>query len=96
LIATNDGPNAHVDDTHFSNARFNALYKQALATLDPAKRADIAHELQTIEFTEGGNIIPAFPNYACAYSKKVGGFYPANLTGGACAAGFFNELGFVA
>jgi peptide/nickel transport system substrate-binding protein len=96
LISSNDGPKAFVNDTHFSNARFNALYKQALATLDPTKRADIAHELQKIEFTEGGNIIVAFPNYTAAYSTKVGGFYPANLTGDALAAGFFNLLGFVA
>jgi peptide/nickel transport system substrate-binding protein len=96
VIASNDGPNAHVDETHFNNAKFNSLYKQALATLDPAKRTDIAHEMQMIEFNEGGNIIPAFPNYTAAYSTKVGGFYSANLTGNAVAAGYYNLLGFVA
>jgi peptide/nickel transport system substrate-binding protein len=96
LIATNDGPHAHIDESHFANPRFNHLYEQALATLDPTMRAEIAHELQMIEFNEGGNIITSFPNYTAAYSTKVGGFFPANLTGGAVAAGFFNELGFVA
>jgi peptide/nickel transport system substrate-binding protein len=96
LVGSNDGPRAQVNETHFSNSRFNALYKQALAELDPTKRADIAHEMQKIEFTEGGNIIPAFPNYTAAYSKKIGGFYRANLTGDAVAAGFYNLLGFVA
>jgi len=96
LITTNDGPKAHVDLTHYQNARFNSLFEQAIGELDIAKRAEIAHELQKIEFTTGGNIIPAFPNYTAAYSTKVGGFYPANLTGGAVAAGFFNKLGFIA
>jgi peptide/nickel transport system substrate-binding protein len=96
LITTNDGPNSHVNLTHFDNPQFNKLFKQAIAELDPNKRAEIAHELQKIEFNEGGNIIPAFPNYTAAYSKKVGGFYPSNLTGGAVAAGFYNMLGFLA
>jgi peptide/nickel transport system substrate-binding protein len=96
LIASLEGPNAHVDETHFSNARFNSLYTQALGTLDPATRTEIAHELQMIEFNEGGTIIPCFPNYTAAYSTKVGGFYPANLTGNAVAAGYYNLLGFVA
>ena len=96
LITTNDGPNSHVNLTHFDNARFNKLFTQTIAELDPNKRADMAHELQKIEFNEGGNIIPAFPNYTAAYSKKVGGFFPANLTGGAVDAGFYNTLGFLA
>jgi peptide/nickel transport system substrate-binding protein len=96
LITTNDGPNSHVNLSHFSNPQFNKIFKQAIAELDPSKRADLAHELQKIEFEQGGNIIPAFPNYTAAYSKKVGGFYPANLTGGAVAAGFYNKLGFLA
>ena len=28
--------------------------------------------------------------------RVVGGFYPSNLTGGAVAAGFYNQLGFLA
>jgi peptide/nickel transport system substrate-binding protein len=96
LILTNDGPHSHVNLTHFNDPQFNAIYTQAKATLDPAKRAELAHELQKIEFERGGNIIPAFPNYTAAYTKKVGGFYDSNLTGGAVAAGFYNKLGFVA
>jgi peptide/nickel transport system substrate-binding protein len=96
LITTNDGPNSHVNLTHFDNDQFNKIFKQAIAELDPNKRAELAHELQKIEFEQGGNIIPAFPNYTGAYTKKVGGFYPANLTGGAVAAGFYNQLGFLA
>jgi peptide/nickel transport system substrate-binding protein len=96
LILTNDGPHAHVNLTHFDNPQFNAIYTEAKATIDPAKRAELSHELQMIEFDEGGNIIPAFPNYTAAYTKNVGGFYPANLTGGSVAAGYFNQLGFVA
>src|SRR5262249_33400400 len=57
LITTNDGPNAHVNLTHFNDPKFNSLFKQAIKELDPTKRADLAHELQQIEFTQGGNII---------------------------------------
>lgn len=96
LITTNDGPNAHVNLTHFNDPKFNSIFKQAIAETDPSKRRDLAHELQKIEFEQGGNIIPAFPNYTAGYSTGVGGFYPANLTGGAVAAGFYNKLGFVA
>jgi peptide/nickel transport system substrate-binding protein len=96
LISSDDGPNSHPDESHFHNARFNSLYTQAIGTLDVAKRTEIAHEMQMIEFNEGGNIITCFPNYTAAYSPKVGGFYPANLTGNAVAAGYYNLLGFVA
>lgn len=96
LVGSDDGPGAAVNETHFSSAKFNALTAQARRTLDPTKRTDIIHDMQQIEFTEGGNIIPCFPNYTAAYTTKVGGFYPANLTGDAVAAGFYNLLGFVA
>jgi peptide/nickel transport system substrate-binding protein len=96
LILTNDGPHSHVNLTHFDDPQFNKIYTEAKATLDPNKRAELSHELQMIEFEQGGNIVPAFPNYTAAYSKKVGGFFNSNLTGGAVASGFFNQLGFVA
>ena len=96
LITQNSGPGATVNETHFHNARFDALFEEAFAEQNANRRTEIAHELQMIDFNEGGNIIPAFPNYAAAYTTKVGGFYPANLTGQAVASGFLNKLGFLA
>jgi peptide/nickel transport system substrate-binding protein len=97
LSATSStGPNAHNNITHFKNSRYNTLYAQAIAALDAAKRAEAAHEMQRIDFDQGGEIIPVFPNYTAAYSTKVGGFYPSNLSGVTVAAGYFNKLGFAA
>ena len=39
----------------------SSLYNQGLATLDVSKRTEIAHEMQMIDYNEGGYIIPFFP-----------------------------------
>jgi peptide/nickel transport system substrate-binding protein len=95
-VTSSTGPHAHNNITHFTNSRYNALYAQAIAALSEAKRAEIAHEMQRLDFDQGGEIIPVFPNYTAAYSTKVGGFYPSNLSGVTVAAGYFNKLGFAA
>ena len=44
---------------------------------DDAKRKDILHEAQTMQYEQGGYIIPYFSNIIDAYSAKVSGFQPA-------------------
>ena len=95
LIASATASTASVNLTHFNDKKYDSLYAQALGELDESKRKEISHELQKIDFEQGGNIIPAHPNYTAAYTTQVGGFYPANLTGETVAAGFLNKLGFV-
>ena len=48
------------NETHWSLPRYGQLYRQANATADPAVRKEIEHEMQQIDFTQGGYIIPAF------------------------------------
>jgi peptide/nickel transport system substrate-binding protein len=70
-------PTSPFNECHFDNPRYNALYKQALATLDESKRAEIAHEMQMIDWTEGGYIIPFFPPVIDGYAPNVGGIVPS-------------------
>jgi peptide/nickel transport system substrate-binding protein len=61
-------------DKYSKYPRFAALYNQAVATVDPKKRADIVREMQRMEYDDGGHIIWGFKNLTDAYSTKVGGF----------------------
>ncbi len=84
-------PISPFNETHFASpassphppgigARYIKLYNQAVATLDTNTRADIAHELQMIDYNYGGYIIPYFPPVIDGYAKNVGGVLPS-LTG---------------
>ena len=61
-------------------SNYISLYKQALAETDPTKRCDIVHEMQKLEYDEGGYIIPFFNNLVDAYSSKVDGFKVSKAT----------------
>jgi peptide/nickel transport system substrate-binding protein len=75
------GPNASLNETHFSNSRYNALFKEAVATVDENKQTEIAHEMQMIDYNEGGYIIPFFPPVIDGYASKVHGLAPTKTTG---------------
>ncbi len=64
---------ATYNETHFSNARYERLYRQALGTVDLKKRCALIREMQRIEYNTGGLIIPWFKNQVSAYSAKIGG-----------------------
>jgi peptide/nickel transport system substrate-binding protein len=72
-------PVSPFNETHFNNPTYTSLYNQAIATLDPSKRADIAHELQMIDYTQGGYIIPYFPPTIDGLSKRVHGVQPGKV-----------------
>jgi peptide/nickel transport system substrate-binding protein len=74
------GPAAPFNETHFNDPVYNNLYAEANATLDPAKEAEIVHEMMKIDFDTGGLIIASFNNNLDAYSDKVNGF-ATNFTG---------------
>jgi hypothetical protein len=57
----------------------NRLYGQANATLDPALRKEIAYQMQQIDFSQGGYIIPAFADTLDAYSAHVTGWTPSGV-----------------
>lgn len=69
---------AAFNETHWDKypnyPRFARLYRQAVATVDAKKRAQIIRDMQKMEYDDGGYIIWGFKNLTDAHSTKVGGF----------------------
>lgn len=61
-------------DAYENYPKYKALYGQALGAVDEKKRGAIIHEMQQMEYNDGGLIIWGFKNLTDAYSAKVGGF----------------------
>jgi ABC-type transport system substrate-binding protein len=61
-------PTSPFNETHFADPAYTKLYGQALATLDPAQRTEIAHEMQMIDYEQGEYIIPFFPSIIDGYA----------------------------
>ena len=72
-------PTSPFNETHWSLPHYVSLYQQANATANPSVRREIEHEMQMIDFTEGGYIIPAFIDALDAYSTKITGFAAARV-----------------
>ncbi len=72
-------PTSPFNETHWSLPRYGSLYRQANATADPALRREIEHEMQQIDFNQGGYIIPAFIDALDAYSTKISGYAAARV-----------------
>jgi peptide/nickel transport system substrate-binding protein len=72
-------PTSPFNETHWSLPRYVSLYKQANETASPALRREIEHEMQLIDFNEGGYIIPAFIDALDAYSTKITGYSAARV-----------------
>ena len=70
-------PTASFNETHWDNSRYNSLYAQAIATTDTSLRTELAHEMQQIEYNEGGYIIPFFPPVIDGFGTNVGGLVPS-------------------
>jgi peptide/nickel transport system substrate-binding protein len=81
-VAQGSLPNSPFNETHWATGtdatskQFLSLISQARAELDDTKRTALIHEAQTLEYNEGGYIIPYFSNYIGAYSSKIAGFPP--------------------
>jgi len=78
-------PNSPYNETHWppksgTGSNFESLYSQALAATDPAKRIELEHEMQKIEYDIGGYIIPFFGDLIDGYSDKVKGLRPSKGT----------------
>jgi peptide/nickel transport system substrate-binding protein len=61
------------NNTHFKDDHYDALYTEALRTPDVDKRTEIAHEMQQIDYDQGGFIIPYFAPNIDAVAKQVQG-----------------------
>ena len=67
------GPDAPYNATKFNDPEYNALYAQATAELDEAKRTDLIHQLARIDYDRGPTIIPYFFPAIDATAPNVGG-----------------------
>jgi peptide/nickel transport system substrate-binding protein len=72
-------PTSPFNETHWHDSHYINLYKQANQTTSDSTRRQIEHEMQQIDFTEGGYIIPAFIDALDAYSTKITGYRPARV-----------------
>ena len=78
-------PNSPYNETHWppksgTGSDFIQLYNQALAEPDQAKRIEIEHQMQTLEYNIGGYIIPFFGDLIDGYAGNVHGFKPSKGT----------------
>ena len=84
-------PTAPFNECHYHNPAYNKLYAEAIATVDTAKRQELAHEMQLIDYTDGGYIIPFFPPVIDGYGSNVNGLVPSK--GGLSLNGYdFKQL----
>jgi peptide/nickel transport system substrate-binding protein len=81
-------PGSTFNETHYDNPRYNKLFSEALATANVAKRNEIAHEMQMIDYDAGSYIIPLFVPVVDGYATNVHGIVTSK-TGGS-----FNDWDF--
>lgn len=67
-------PTSPYPETHFTDAHYAKLYEEANKTEDAGVRKEIVHQMQKIDFEQGGYIIPCFVDSLDAYSTKVQGY----------------------
>jgi peptide/nickel transport system substrate-binding protein len=81
-VANGSIPTAPYNECHWppKDSNYISLYQQALAETDKAKRIALKHQMQQLEYDEGGYIIPFFNNLVDAYSTKVSGFVASKGT----------------
>jgi peptide/nickel transport system substrate-binding protein len=100
-VAQGSLPNSPFNECHWAmgsdptSKQFLSLISQARAELDDAKRTNLIHEAQMLEYNSGGYIIPYFSNYIGAYSSKLGGI-PAGVSATFLLAPKFKQIGFTA
>jgi len=78
-------PTSPYNETHWppksgTGSNFGSLYQQALAATDTSKRIELEHEMQKLEYENGGYIIPFFGSLIDGYSPKVQGLRPSKGT----------------
>jgi peptide/nickel transport system substrate-binding protein len=70
--------NSPYNETHWHDAKFEALATQAQKTLDADKRKSLMQEAQQVQWDEGGYIVWGIYKNVDAYSPKIQGLQPAN------------------
>jgi peptide/nickel transport system substrate-binding protein len=75
-VAAGSLPTSPYDESHWpdtAHQQFISLYNQAKTTIDRAKRMQILHEMQKMEYDAGGYIVWGFHSALDGYSSKVQG-----------------------
>ncbi len=75
-VAAGSLPTSPYNETHWPDSKDNSflsLYNQALRTVDRAKQKTILHEMQKMEYDNGGYILWGFSTLLDGYSTKVKG-----------------------
>ncbi|HWM74777.1 MAG TPA: ABC transporter substrate-binding protein [Nocardioides sp.] len=65
------------NETHWDNSEHRDLVNAAAKELDEAKRGELLHQAQEIEYNEGGLIIWGFRQQVDAYASNVQGLEPS-------------------
>ena len=61
-------------ETHFNDPQYTKLYYEANKTQNASLQREIEYEMQTIDFNQGGYIIPCFVDSLDAYSTNLVGY----------------------
>jgi peptide/nickel transport system substrate-binding protein len=75
-VAAGSLPTAPYDESHWPDGpdkKFLTLYKEAVRTVNQKLRFEIEHEMQTLEYNNGGYIIWGFSKFLDGYSSKLQG-----------------------
>jgi peptide/nickel transport system substrate-binding protein len=75
-VAVQSVKGATYNETHFDDPQFTALIDQAKREPDQAKRNQLLHDAQEIEYNTGGLIVWGFKRQLDAYSNLVQGLQP--------------------
>lgn len=69
--------------THWQDDEYDALYDQAVQTVDTTERTALVHQMQQIEYDRGAYVVAVFLDSISAYAANVTGYstYP-NTDGG--------------
>jgi peptide/nickel transport system substrate-binding protein len=67
-------PSSPWKETHFSSPQYTQLYFEANKTQSASLRRELTYEMQKIDFTQGGYIVPCFVDSIDAYSTKLTGY----------------------
>jgi peptide/nickel transport system substrate-binding protein len=72
-------PTSPYNETHWKQPKYIKLDNQANQTLSSTTRREIEHEMQQIDYNDGGYIIPCFIDALDAYSTKLTGYNAARV-----------------
>jgi peptide/nickel transport system substrate-binding protein len=78
-VAESQAPTAPLNETHNHIAAYDRLYAEVLRTTDAAKQTELIHEMQMIEYDQGGYILPVFnPNFD-GHDSRLAGVVPGRV-----------------